>query len=156
MSFFNNLFVPTAAGHLIHDNLMYKSSGAGLNIGSVSCAVGTAIPELLGGGTCTTGYSPTQDCYVIGNTAWDNSALPPATGPVHKKGISSNGPAIGIVLAHNADNQGIDSGTTLTKLEGGLVIVDPLFRMNLAGVAKASPVPVAPGTITTCPVLAQY
>ena len=47
VSFFNNLFVPTAAGHVIHDNKMYESTGAGLNIGSISCAIGTVIIKQL-------------------------------------------------------------------------------------------------------------
>ena len=113
------------------------------------------IPVALGGGNCTTGYSPTQDCYIIGNSGWSNSLSTNETANarktvqlrVHKKGISSNGPAIGIVLAHNSDTQGIDSGTTLTHLQGGMVIVDPLFRMNLAGTRVKSSPPLASGVL---------
>jgi hypothetical protein len=149
VSFFNNLFVPTAAGHVIHENLLYNSVGAGLNIGSISCAIGVSLTAAQTGGApaiCSTGYSPTQDCYAIGNTGWGNSLQYIGTTSI-RKGVSSNGPAIGIVLAHNLDSQGIDPGTTLTKLVGGMVIVDPMFRMYIAGKSNTHsnvPAPTAP------------
>jgi hypothetical protein len=48
------------------------------------------------------------------------------------------------------DYQGIDPGTTLTKLVGGMVIVDPLFRMFIAGKSNKLanvPLPMAAGTV---------
>ena len=90
-------------------NFISSSYSAGVNIGSLNGP---------------SGFNPTTNVYMLGNSLNDNTI-----GRKASYGFSSNGPAFGVVLVGNHDEQGL-SAFMLKKLEGDLTVVDPLKRMQ--------------------------
>ena len=89
VSFFNNIYPELVTDHVILNNLMFGSTGAGLNVGSVSCVqISASCPVVVG-------FWPSVNSYIIGNSMWGNK----------KAGIASNGAATGFYYTHNNDTQ---------------------------------------------------
>ena len=89
VSFFNNIYPELVTDHVILNNYMFASTGAGINVGSVSCVqISASCPVVVG-------FWPSVNSYIMGNSIWGN----------RKSGIASNGAASGFYYSHNNDTQ---------------------------------------------------
>jgi len=136
VSFYNNLFAQLSSDHVVLTNRCYDNTAAGINVGSLNDDV--------------VGFWPTIDTYIIGNTVYDNGQAVPKTQEKAKYGFNSNGPAYGIFISANSDNQG--QGQALWKyLAGGIVISDPVQRMKAAGGITPTAAPTRKPSIAPSP-----
>ena len=94
VSFFNNIYPELVNDHIINSNKMFGNTGAGLNVGSISCTAIT-LPSAKVFCPVIVGFWPSTDSYIIGNSMWGN----------RKGGQGSNGNALGFYYSHNYDTQ---------------------------------------------------